>query len=208
MYTWSIIILFFKLLHTCSSRFLGGKQGVVIPIVVWRVTSRGTVFSVLGIVKELVADWICKRIAKVSGNSSKEGFHLINGLQGTSFLGTESQHPIPEQDPTHYSVPSPSRDPTPNRVPTPVNDSFLIQDPTPVEDPNPTVNPIPVRSPSPAAQCLSNQVEQDFARFIKWKLYRTAPYDVLFNWKEWREEEEFILSVTDSKEILLLILLI
>ncbi|KAL6550221.1 hypothetical protein OROMI_020709 [Orobanche minor] len=70
---------------------------------------------------------------------------------------------IPSRDP------SPSGDPTPNRVPTPVKDSFPIQDPTPVEDPIPTVNPIPVRSPSPAAQSLSNQVEQDFARFIKWK---------------------------------------
>ncbi|KAL6525385.1 hypothetical protein OROHE_015692 [Orobanche hederae] len=35
----------------------------------------------------------------------------------------------------------------------------------------------------------------------------TAPYDVLFNWKEWREEEQFILSVTNSKEIHLLILM-
>ncbi|KAL6584393.1 hypothetical protein OROMI_003682 [Orobanche minor] len=104
-------------------------------------------------------------------------------------------------------VPSPSRDPTPNRVPTPVKDSSPIQDPTPIEDPIPTVNPIPVRSPSPAAQSLSNQVEQDFAMFIKWKSYRTAPYNTLFNWKEWKEEEQLILSVTDSKEILLLILM-
>ncbi|KAL6582203.1 hypothetical protein OROMI_006217 [Orobanche minor] len=71
---------------------------------------------------------------------------------------------------------------------------ILQQDPTPVEDPIPTVNPIPVRSPSPAAQSLLNQVEQIFTRFIKWKSYRTAPYDVLFNWKEWKEEEQFILS--------------
>ncbi|KAL6560249.1 hypothetical protein OROHE_006256 [Orobanche hederae] len=46
-----------------------------------------------------------------------------------------------------------------------------------------------------------------FTRFIKWKSDRTAPYDVLSNWKEWREEEQFILDVTDSKEILLLILM-
>ncbi|KAL6554568.1 hypothetical protein OROHE_007591 [Orobanche hederae] len=115
--------------------------------------------------------------------------------------------PIPEQDPTLYRVPSPSRDSTPNRVPTPVKDSSPIQDPTPVEDPIPTVNPIPVRSPSPAAQSLLNQVEQDFARFIKWKSYRTAPYDVVFNWKDWKEEEQYILNVTDSKEILLLFLM-
>ncbi|KAL6525366.1 hypothetical protein OROHE_015673 [Orobanche hederae] len=124
-----------------------------------------------------------------------------------SFVSSPVRVPIPEQDPTHYRIPSPSRDPTPDRVPTPVKDSSPIQDPTPVEDPIPTVNLIPVRSPSPAAQSLSNQVEQAFARFIKWKSYRTAPYDALFNWKEWKEEEQFILSVTDSKEILSLILM-
>ncbi|KAL6507156.1 hypothetical protein OROHE_022055 [Orobanche hederae] len=124
-----------------------------------------------------------------------------------SFVSSPVRVPIPEQDPTLYRDPSPSTDPTPNRVPTPVNDSSPIQDPTPVEDPIPTVNPIPVRSPSPAAQSLLNQVEQDFARFIKWKSYRTTPYDVLFNWKDWKEEEQYILSVTDSKEILLLFLM-
>ncbi|KAL6519969.1 hypothetical protein OROHE_017112 [Orobanche hederae] len=124
-----------------------------------------------------------------------------------SFVYSPVKAPIPEQDPTHYRVPSPSRDPTPNRVPTPVRDSSLIQDPTPVEDPVPTVNPIPIRSPSPSAKSLSDQVEHAFTRFIKWKSYRTAPYDVLFNWKEWREEEQFVLDVTDSKEILLMILM-
>ncbi|KAL6574260.1 hypothetical protein OROHE_001164 [Orobanche hederae] len=124
-----------------------------------------------------------------------------------SFASSPVRVPIPEQDPTPYRVPSPSRDPTPDRVPTPVKDSSPIQDPTPVDDPIPTVNPIPVRSPSPAAQSLLNQVEQDFARFIQWKSYRTAPYDVLFNWKDCKEEEQYIMSVTDSKEILLLFLM-
>ncbi|KAL6582157.1 hypothetical protein OROMI_006171 [Orobanche minor] len=121
-----------------------------------------------------------------------------------SFVSSPDRVPIPEQDPTPYRVPSPSRDPTPDRVPSPVKDSSLIQDPTLVEDPIPTVNHIPVRSPSPEVQTFSNLVEQAFARFIKWKSYRTAPYDVLINWKESKEEEEFILKVTDSKEILLL----
>ncbi|KAL6566725.1 hypothetical protein OROMI_015129 [Orobanche minor] len=121
-----------------------------------------------------------------------------------SFVSSPDRVPIPEQDPTPYRVPSPSRDPTTDTVPSPVKDSSLIQDPTPVEDPIPTVNPIPVRSHSPEVQTLSNLVEQAFARFIKWKSYRTAPYDVLINWKELKEEEEFILKVTDSKEILLL----
>ncbi|KAL6512968.1 hypothetical protein OROHE_019758 [Orobanche hederae] len=124
-----------------------------------------------------------------------------------SFESSPVRVPIREQDPTPYRVPSPSRDPTPDRVPTPVKDSSPIQDPTPVEDPIPTVNPIPVRSPSPAAQSILKQVEQDFARFIQWKSYRTAPYDVLFNWKDWKEEEQYILKVTDSKEILLLFLM-
>ncbi|KAL6571221.1 hypothetical protein OROHE_002864 [Orobanche hederae] len=124
-----------------------------------------------------------------------------------SFVSSLVRVPIPKQDPTHYRVPYPSRDPTPNRVPTPVRDSSPIQDPTPVEDPIPTENPNPVRSPSPSAQSFTNQVEQAFRRFIKWKSYRTAPYDILFNWKEWREEEQFILNVTDSNEIHLLILM-
>ncbi|KAL6498914.1 hypothetical protein OROHE_026421 [Orobanche hederae] len=121
-----------------------------------------------------------------------------------SFVSSPVRVPIPEQDPTLHRVTSPSRDPTPDRVPTPVKDSSPIKDPTPVDDPIPTENPIPVRSPSPAAQSIVQQVEQAFARFIKWKSYRTAPYDVLINWKDLKEEEEFILNVTDSKEILLL----
>ncbi|KAL6516966.1 hypothetical protein OROHE_018254 [Orobanche hederae] len=121
-----------------------------------------------------------------------------------SFVSSPVRVPIPEQDPTLHRFPSPSRDPTPDRVPTPVKDSSPIQDPTPVDEPIPTENPIPVRSPSPTAQSIVQQVEQAFARFIKWKSYRTAPYDVLINWKDLKEEEEFILNVTDSKEILLL----
>ncbi|KAL6563034.1 hypothetical protein OROHE_005621 [Orobanche hederae] len=138
--------------------------------------------------------------------------HIFAGLENLSestayiesFVSSPDRVPIPEQDPTPYRVPSPSRDPTPDRVPTPVKDSSPIQDPTPVDDPIPTVNPIPVRSPSPAAQSIVQQVEQDLARFIQWKSYRTAPYDVLFNWKNWKEEEQYILKVTDTKEILLL----
>ncbi|KAL6536675.1 hypothetical protein OROMI_026256 [Orobanche minor] len=138
--------------------------------------------------------------------------HILDGLENLSestahiesFVSSPDRVPIPEQDPTPYRVPSPSRDPTPDRVPSPVKDSSPIQDPTPVEDPIPTENPIPVRSPSPEVQTLSNRVDQAFARLIKWKSYRTASYDVLINWKDLKEEEEFILEVTDSKEILLL----
>ncbi|KAL6585986.1 hypothetical protein OROMI_002630 [Orobanche minor] len=138
--------------------------------------------------------------------------HIFAGLENLSestahiesFVSSPDRVPIPEQDPTPYRVPSPSRDPTRDRVPSLVKDSSPIQDPTPVEDSIPTVNSIPVRRPFPEVQTLSNRVDQDFARFIKWKSYRTAPYDVLINWKDLKEEEEFILEVTESKEILLL----
>ncbi|KAL6584081.1 hypothetical protein OROMI_003370 [Orobanche minor] len=138
--------------------------------------------------------------------------HIFAGLENLSestahiesFVSSPDRVPIPEQDPTPYRVPSPIRDPTPDRVPTPVKDSSPIQDPTPVDD---TVNPIPVRSPSPAAHSIVEQVEQDLARFIQRKSYRTAPYDVLFNWKNWKEEEQYIMKVTDTKEILLLFLM-
>ncbi|KAL6558746.1 hypothetical protein OROMI_019096 [Orobanche minor] len=138
--------------------------------------------------------------------------HIFAGLENLSesnahiesFVSSPVRVPIPEQDPTLHRVPSPSRDPTPDRVPTPIKDSSPIQDPTPVDDPIPTENPIPVRSPSLVAQSIVQKVEQAFARFIKWKSYRTAPYDVLINWKDLKEEEEFILKVTDSKEIILL----
>ncbi|KAL6505484.1 hypothetical protein OROHE_022863 [Orobanche hederae] len=138
--------------------------------------------------------------------------HIFAGLENLSestahiesFVSSPVRVPIPKQDPTLHRVPSPSRDPTPDRFPTPVKDSSPIQDPTPVDDPIPTENPIPVRSPYPAAQSIVQKVDQAFARFIKWKSYRTAPYDVLINWKDLKEEEEFILQVTDSKEILLL----
>ncbi|KAL6534474.1 hypothetical protein OROHE_013399 [Orobanche hederae] len=60
---------------------------MVVPIVIRRVTSRGTVFSVLGIVKGLVADRICKGVARAWGIAQEKG-HLINpgaySLQGRS----------------------------------------------------------------------------------------------------------------------------
>ncbi|KAL6538778.1 hypothetical protein OROMI_025104 [Orobanche minor] len=121
-----------------------------------------------------------------------------------SIISSPVRAPIPEQDPDLTRVPSPIRIPSPNRVPTPVRDPSPIQAPIPVEDPNPTANPIPVRSPSPVPS-FSEQIEQAFARFVKWKSYRTAPYDILFSWPELKDEEQFVLEVTDSKDILLLI---
>ncbi|KAL6522449.1 hypothetical protein OROMI_031604 [Orobanche minor] len=122
-----------------------------------------------------------------------------------SIISSPVRAPIPEQDPDLTRVPSPIRIPSPNRVPTPVRDPSPIQAPIPVEDPNPTANPIPVRSPSPQVPSFSEQIEQAFARFVKWKSYRTAPYDILLSWPELRDEEQFVLEVTDSKGILLLL---
>ncbi|KAL6584844.1 hypothetical protein OROMI_004133 [Orobanche minor] len=119
-----------------------------------------------------------------------------------SIISSPVRAPIPEQDPDLTRVPSPIRIPSPNRAPTPVRDPSPIQAPIPVEDPNPTANPISVRSPSPQVPSFSEQIEQAFARFVKWKSYRTAPYDILLSWPELRDEEQFVLEVTDSKDIL------
>ncbi|KAL6581028.1 hypothetical protein OROMI_006951 [Orobanche minor] len=98
-----------------------------------------------------------------------------------SIISSPVRAPIPEQDPDLTRVPSPIRIPSPNRVPTPARDPSPIQAPIPVEDPNPTANPIPVRSPSLQVPSFSEQIEQAFARFVKWKSYRTAPYDILLS---------------------------
>ncbi|KAL6580727.1 hypothetical protein OROMI_006650 [Orobanche minor] len=121
--------------------------------------------------------------------------HIFAGLENLSestahiesFVSSPDRVPIPEHDPTPYRVPSPSRDPTPDRVPT--SEGFFSD------------------TGSHTSHSIIEQVEKDFARFIQWKSYRTAPYDVLFNWKDWKEEEQYILKVTDSKEILLLFLI-
>ncbi|KAL6570198.1 hypothetical protein OROMI_014712 [Orobanche minor] len=60
---------------------------MVVPIVIRRVTSRGTVFSVLGIVKGLVADRICKRVARAWGIAQEKG-HLINVIKGMHRIPT------------------------------------------------------------------------------------------------------------------------
>ncbi|KAL6531578.1 hypothetical protein OROMI_027941 [Orobanche minor] len=145
--------------------------------------------------------------------ANMDDHHIFAGLANLnelaahlkSIISSPVRAPIPEQDPDLTRVPSPIRIPSPNRVPTPVRDPSLIQAPIPVEDPNPTANPIPVRSPSLQVPSFSEQIEQAFARFVKWKSYRTAPYDILLSWPELRDEEQFVLKVTDSKDILLLL---
>ncbi|KAL6568847.1 hypothetical protein OROHE_003588 [Orobanche hederae] len=138
--------------------------------------------------------------------------NLDSSTQIDSMINSPVRASIPEQDPTHnrapYPVcdphlnrnPSPVRDPSPNRVPTPVRDPSPIQASVLVEDPSPKVNPIPVRSPSPTRTVFNPQVEQAFQRFKQWKSYRIGSYDNLFNWKEWKQEDEFILEITEVKE--------
>ncbi|KAL6531441.1 hypothetical protein OROMI_027804 [Orobanche minor] len=145
--------------------------------------------------------------------ANMDDHHIFAGLANLnesaahleSIISSPVRAPIPEQDPDLTRVPSPIRIPSPNRVPTPERDPSPIQAPIPVEDPNPTANPIPVRSPSPLVPSFSEQIEQAFARFVKWKSYRTAPYDILLSWPELRDEEQFVLEVTDYKDILLLL---
>ncbi|KAL6566884.1 hypothetical protein OROMI_015288 [Orobanche minor] len=145
--------------------------------------------------------------------ANMDDHHIFAGLANLnesaahleSIISSPVRAPIPEQDPDLTRVPSPIRIPSPNRVPTPERDPSPIQAPIPVEDPNPTANPIPVRSPSPLVPSFSEQIEQAFARFVKWKSYRTAPYDILLSWPELRDEEQFVLEITDSKDILLLL---
>ncbi|KAL6552559.1 hypothetical protein OROHE_007923 [Orobanche hederae] len=116
---------------------------------------------------------------------------------------TPVQDPSPHREPTPVRDPSPFREPTPDKIPT------SEQAPIPVTDSSPTVTPIPVRSPSPTQlindTLLSVQVEQAFERFLSWKSYRVAVYDTLYHWQEWEEEEKFVLEVTDTTDISLLI---
>ncbi|KAL6562840.1 hypothetical protein OROHE_005427 [Orobanche hederae] len=115
----------------------------------------------------------------------------------------------PVQVPSPHREPSPVRDPSPLREPTPVRIPSLEQASIPITDPKPTEIPIPVRSPSPTQlindTLLSVQIEQAFECFVQWKLYRVAVYDVLYHWEDWEEEEKFILEITDTTDISLLI---
>ncbi|KAL6563234.1 hypothetical protein OROHE_005821 [Orobanche hederae] len=151
--------------------------------------------------------------------------NLDSSIQIDSSITSPVRIPIPNQDPTHYRAPSPVCDPShngsptpvcdpllnrnpspvrdlsPNRVPTPVRDPSPIQASIPVEDPIPIENPIPVRSPSPPYKPFNPRIEEAFQRFKQWKSYRTGPYEALFNWKEWKQEEEFNLEITDAKDV-------
>ncbi|KAL6523135.1 hypothetical protein OROHE_016430 [Orobanche hederae] len=142
---------------------------------------------------------------------------LLANVQGTSestaFPESVVTAPVrvstPVQDPSPHRVLSPVRDPSPLRVPTPVRIPSSEQASIPVTDLKPTEIPIPVRSPSPTQlindTLLSVQIEQVFKRFVQWKSYRVAVYDLLYHWEDWEEEYKFILEITDTTDISLLI---
>ncbi|KAL6522260.1 hypothetical protein OROHE_016813 [Orobanche hederae] len=143
-----------------------------------------------------------KLLAKVEGISESAAF-----LESVGTSPVRVSTPI--QDPSPHRVPSHVRDPSPIRVPTPVRNPSSEQAPIPVTDPKPSEIPIPVRSPSPTQiisdTLLSVQVEQAFERFVQWKSYRVAVYDLLYHWEDWEKEEKFILEITDASDISLLI---
>ncbi|KAL6554751.1 hypothetical protein OROHE_007490 [Orobanche hederae] len=111
----------------------------------------------------------------------------------------------PVQDPSPHREPTPIQDPSPLRAPTHVRIPSSEQAPIPVTDPKQTEIPILVRSPSPTQlindTLLSVHIEQAFERFIQWKSYRVAVYDLLYHWEDWEEEEKFIFEITDTTDI-------
>ncbi|KAL6515130.1 hypothetical protein OROHE_018762 [Orobanche hederae] len=150
--------------------------------------------------------------------AAKTDDQLLASVEGTgestAFPESVATAPIrvstPVLDPSPHREPTPVRDPSPLRAPSPVKISSSEQAPIPVIDPKPTEIPILVRSPSPTQlinyTLLSVQIEQAFERFVQWKSYRVAVYDLLYHWEDWEEEEEkFILEITDTSDIGLLI---
>ncbi|KAL6538806.1 hypothetical protein OROMI_025132 [Orobanche minor] len=116
----------------------------------------------------------------------------------------------PIQDPYPHRVPSPVHDPSPIRVLTPVRTPFPEQASIPVADPIPIVIPIPVRISSPTQIIndtpFSVQVEQAYERFVQWKSYRTASYDILYHSEDWETVSLLpVLKVMDTMDIDLLI---
>ncbi|KAL6528095.1 hypothetical protein OROHE_015045 [Orobanche hederae] len=159
-------------------------------------------------------------VTAISGSRANGGydgrsttFQSSRNSESTAFPESVIPSPVrastPVQDPSPHSEPTPVRDPSPLREPTPVRIPTSEQAPIPVTDSSPTEKPIPVRSPSPTqlinGTLLSVQVEQAFERFVQWKSYRVDVYDTLYHWEDWEEEEKFVLEITGTTDISLLI---
>ncbi|KAL6508862.1 hypothetical protein OROHE_021421 [Orobanche hederae] len=141
-------------------------------------------------------------LAKVEGTGESTAF-------SESVIPSPVRASTPVQDPSPHREPTPVRDPSPLREPNPVRIPTSEQAPILVTDSSPTVKPIPIRSPSLTQlindTLLSVQVEQAFERFVQWKSYRVVVYDTLYHWEDWEEEGNFVLEVTDTTDISLLI---
>ncbi|KAL6500817.1 hypothetical protein OROGR_027325 [Orobanche gracilis] len=132
--------------------------------------------------------------------ATTEKYTLVEEITGDSDTHSESivktpvRIPIPIQDPHFERVPTPSRNPSPGQASIPITE--------PVASVAPTTDASP--SPSSIIQDTLIQVEIDLAfdRFVQWKDYRTSLYETLYNWSEWKTEEDFVIQVTQTDQIL------
>ncbi|KAL6564580.1 hypothetical protein OROMI_016030 [Orobanche minor] len=133
---------------------------------------------------------------------------LLANAEGTSESTAFPESVVTAPIRVSTSVQDPS--PTGNQplLGIPLRAPTLVRIPSSEQDSKPTEIPIPVRSPSLTQiisdTLLSVQVEQAFERFVQWKSYRVAVYDTLYHWED-SEEEKFILEITDTSDISLLI---
>ncbi|KAL6498977.1 hypothetical protein OROGR_028155 [Orobanche gracilis] len=73
----------------------------------------------------------------------------------------------------------------------------ILQGPTPVEE-----APLALITEGTGEQTLFQiDVDQAMERVAKWKSNRVSPYDTLYNWSDWKEEELFVLEVTDTQQV-------
>ncbi|KAL6521328.1 hypothetical protein OROGR_017897 [Orobanche gracilis] len=130
----------------------------------------------------------------------KEMYTLVEEGTGDSASYSESIVKSPVRVPMPIQDLQFDRVPTPSRIPSPEQASI------PVTEPIATVAPTTDASPSPTSiiqdTLLQVQIDLAFDRFVQWKIYRTSLYESLYNWSEWKTEEDFVLEVTQTDLIL------
>ncbi|KAL6501483.1 hypothetical protein OROGR_026616 [Orobanche gracilis] len=130
----------------------------------------------------------------------KETYKLVEEGTGDSAADSESTVKSPVRVPMPVQDPQFEREPTPSRIPSPKQASL------PVTEQIASVAPTTDASPSPSSiiqdTILQVQIDLAFGRFVQWKTYRTSLYDTLYNWSEWKTEEDFVLEVTQTDQIL------
>ncbi|KAL6584367.1 hypothetical protein OROMI_003656 [Orobanche minor] len=148
-------------------------------------------------------------------NSKKIGpGKFIGGSKPTAF----NKDVIPADRPSILELPQSKADHSKKRkhslsdtVPQPAAPAMKKKKLRKAHKPKPTeVSATPVeaqveKSAEVAQPTAINLQEQAFERFVQWKSYRVAVYDTLYHWQEWEEEEKFVLEVTDTTDISLLI---